>query len=124
MNWCPFGGCFERIVHSKPIPDPDKLTYLCQAFQEGTARHVVKGLSSEDEYQEAIECLHDQYDKPHLLHLVRIHARMEEPVLKDGSGKELRHLHDNLNQHLRALKVMKYKPSGPFVTAVIESKPD
>ena len=49
---------------------------------------------------------------------------MEVPVLKDGSGKELSRLHNVLSQHLRALKVTKYEPSGPFITSLTETKLD
>ena len=49
---------------------------------------------------------------------------MDAPSLKDGSGKELRRLHDIVLQHLRALKSMKCEPSGPFITSVIELKLD
>ena len=49
---------------------------------------------------------------------------LEAPPLKDGSGKELRHLHDTVQQHLRALKEMDYEPSGPFITSVLELKLD
>ena len=89
----------------------------------GTGRHVIKGLlSSGNEYEVAIKCLHDQYEKPHLLHRIHVRTIMCVPILKDGSGKELCPLHDNLNQHLQALRAMKYEPSGPFVTAVIEEQ--
>ena len=44
--------------------------------------------------------------------------------LTDGSGKELRQLHDTVQQHLRALKAMDYEPSGPFVTSILELKLD
>ena len=46
------------------------------------------------------------------------------PTLKDGSGKELRRLHDAVQQHLRALRSMGYEPSGPFITSVLELKLD
>ena len=64
------------------------------------------------------------YDKPRLLHRVHVCAIIEEPILKDGSGKELCRLHDNLNQHLQTLRAMNYEPSGPFIMAVIELKLD
>ena len=41
--------------------------------------------------------------------------------LKDGNGKELRRLHDVLQQHLRALKSMDHEP---FITSMIELKLD
>ena len=45
---------------------------------------------------------------------------LNAPTLKDGSGKELRRLHDTVQQHLRALRSMGYEPSGPFITSVLE----
>ena len=46
---------------------------------------------------------------------------LEAPSLKDDSGKELRHLHDTVQQHIRALKAMDYEPSGPFITSYSSS---
>ena len=42
--------------------------------------------------------------------------------IKTGSSKELRRLHDTMNQHLRALKAMDYDPSEPFITSILELK--
>ena len=53
-----------------------------------------------------------------------MHAISKAPVIKDGSGKELRRLRDICSQHLQALKAMKYEPSGAFVTALLEMKLD
>ena len=49
---------------------------------------------------------------------------MEAPSLKDGTGRELRRLHDTTQQHLRALKAMKKEPSAPFITSLLEMKLD
>ena len=49
---------------------------------------------------------------------------LNTPPVKDGSGKELRKLHDTIQQHLRALKSMEYDRSGPFLTSIIELKLD
>ena len=49
---------------------------------------------------------------------------LEAAGLKDGTGYELRHLHDTVQQHLRALKAMSYEPSGHFITSVLELKLD
>ena len=51
-------------------------------------------------------------------------TREEAPALKEGTGKELRRLHDTVQQHLRALKAMDYEPSGPFITSTLELKLD
>ena len=49
---------------------------------------------------------------------------MDTPALKDGNGKEVRRLHDTVQQHLRALKALGNEPSGPFVTSTLELKLD
>ena len=45
-------------------------------------------------------------------------------ALKDGNGKEVRHLYDTVQQHLRALKALGNEPSGPFITSMLELKLD
>ena len=49
---------------------------------------------------------------------------MEATELKDGSGHELHHLHDTVQQHIQALKAMGHDPPGSFVTLLIELKLD
>ena len=98
--------------------------YLQQAIKNGLAKGAIKGLShSGDQYHEAIDCLKSRYNRPHL---IRAHVRaiMDALPLKDGSGKELRRLHDTLQQHLRALKSMGCDPDGPLVTSIVELKLD
>ena len=126
MEWRSFWEQFEVSVHSKPhLSNPEKLAYLRQAVKDGPARYVIEGLSgSGDDYRGAIETLRERYDRPRLLHQAHVRAIAEAPKLKDGNGRELRRLHDNLIQHLRALKAMDYEPSGPFVTSLIELKFD
>ena len=46
------------------------------------------------------------------------------PALKDGNGKEVRRLHDTVQQHLHALKVLGNDASGPFITTMLELKLD
>ena len=85
----------------------------------------MEGLSnSGDDYKEAIDCLRKRYDRPRLIHQAHVRAILEAPALKEGNGKELRRLHDIINQHLRALKAMDCKPSGQFITSALELKLD
>lgn len=76
----------------------------------GSAKGVIKGLSrSGEQYQETIESLQALYNRPHQAHVRKI---LEVSSLKEGSGHELRCLHDVVQQHLRALKSMDYEPSS------------
>ena len=124
MNWVVFWEQFEAAIHSKhQLSNADKLTYLRHALKEGAARHVIEGLSQAgDNYPEAIDCLRKRYDRPRLIHRAHVQAILNASPLKTGSGKELRRLHDTVNQHLRALKAMEYDPSGPFITSILELK--
>lgn len=110
-NWCSFWEQFVVIVHDRAtLSKTEKLAYLKRAL-DGTSKQVIEGLSSSgDQYDEAVSCLTKRYDRPQLLHQAHVRAIIDAPSLKDGSGRDLRRLHDAVNQHLRALKAMKYDP--------------
>jgi hypothetical protein len=71
-----------------------------------------------------VECLQARFDRPRLIHQTHVRMIAEAPTLKDGTGKELRRLHDTTQQHVRALKAMGYDPPGPFITSLLELKLD
>ena len=77
-----------------------------------------------NKYAEAVEYLRKCYDRPRLLHEIHVRAIVDAPTLKDGTGKELRCVHDCLVQHLRALTAMGYEPPASFVTSLIQLKLD
>lgn len=94
-------------------------------MQEGSAKHVIEGLSRSGEcYDEANECLKSRYNRPRFIHQTHVRKIMETPPIKEGTGKELRRFHDTVQQHLRALKAMDHDPSGAFVTSILELKLD
>ena len=122
LHWRSFWEQFRVSIHDRSnLSDSEKLVYLQHSLKGGSARNVIEGLSRSGEYYaEAVECLQSRYDRPCLIHQMHVRTILEAPALKDGSGKELRHLHDTVQQHLRALKVMEYEPSGPFITSVLK----
>ena len=126
LNWGHFWEQFNATVHAKEhLSDVDKLAYLQHALKDGTAKYTIEGLAqSAGSYKEAIDCLQKRYDCPRLIHQAHVRAIVEAIPLKDGHGRELRRLHDVVNQHLCALKAMKYDPSGPFITSLLELKLD
>lgn len=71
-----------------------------------------------------MECLQARYDRPRIIHQEHVRKIIEIPPIKEGSGKELRRLHDVAQQHLRALKAMSHPPSDAFVTSLLELKLD
>ena len=122
LHWQQFWEQFEVAVHNRSsLSDAEKLVYL----KQGSARSAIEGLSqSGDQYKEAIDCLKSRYSRPRLIPRAHVRTIMDTPPLKEGSGKELRRLHDVLLQHLRALKTMNEEPDPSFVTSIIELKLD
>ena len=126
VNWTYFWEQYNISVHSKKqLTNTEKLAYLKNALKGGAAKHVIEGLTgSGDHYEEAIECLQKRYNRPRLIHQAHVRAILDAPPLKDGTGRELRRLHDTVTQHLRALRGMDCEPLGPFVTSALELKLD
>ena len=126
VNWISFWEQFSISIHEKcKLTNAEKLTYLRHALKDGSAKQLVEGLSaSGDQYEEAIDCLRKRFDRPRLLHQTHVRAILEAPSLREGKGKELRRLHDTVNQHLRALKAMNYDPPEHFITSMLELKLD
>ena len=126
LNWWSFWKQFCVAVHDRThLSDSEKLVYLQQSLKGGLAKSAVEGLSRSGEYYaQAVECLQARYNRPRLIHQTHVCMILEAPQLIEGSGKELRKLHDTVQQHLRALKAMDCEAPGPFVPSVLELKLD
>lgn len=126
LSWRSFWEQFNVTIHSRTtLTDTEKMTYLQSSIKDSPAKSIIDGLSqSGDNYMEAIETLKARYDRPRLVHQAHVRSIVEAPGLKDGNGRELRRLHDTVQQHLRALKAMDCEPSGQFVTSLLELKLD
>ena len=100
LNWRSFWEQSCVSVHDRSnLLDAEELVYLQHSLKNGSAKNVIEGLSRSGEYYaEAIECLQSRYNRPRLIHQTHVRMILEVSALKDGSGKELRHLHD-LVQH-------------------------
>ena len=111
-------------VHSKTnLSNAEKTVYLQHAIKDGSAKNAIEGLShSGDNYKEAIDCLKSRYDKPCLIQRTHIELILVTPSLREGSGKELRCLHNVVQQHVRALKTLGCDLPGQFITSMIELK--
>ena len=124
LHWLTFWEQFCVALHDQDdLSNAQKLVYLRQSLKEGSAKNAIEGLSrSGEQYDEAIKCLRVRYNQPRLIHEAHVRRIIEVPHLKDNMGRELRRLHDILQQHLRALKAMNKEPSAPFITSLIEMK--
>ena len=126
LRWTQFWEQFCTSVHERSdLTDAEKLVYLQNSIKDGSAKNAIDGLSQGGEhYAEAIACLKSRFDRPRLIHQTHVRTILEVPPMREGNAKELRHLHDIVTQHLRALKSMAYDPSGPFITSMLELKLD
>ena len=126
LNWCTFWEQFCIAVHDRThLSDAEKLAYLRHALKGGSANSSVEGLSrSGDQYAEAVKCLQGRYNRPKLIHQAHVKKIVDIPALKDGTGRELRRLHDTAQQHIRALKALGNEPDGPFITSFLQLKLD
>ena len=126
LHWRTFWEQFCIAIHDRPhLSNAEKLAYLRHSLKDGTAKSTIEGLSrSGDHYPEAVKCLEARYNRPKLIHQAHVKKIVEIPALKDGSGRELRRLHDNAQQHIRALKAMGHEPDGTFITSFLQLKLD
>ena len=126
LNWMTFWEQFSIAIHDRThLSDAEKLAYLRHSLKDGSAKNTIEGLSrSGDHYSEAVECLRDRYNRPKLIHQAHVKKIVEIQPLKEGSGRELRRLHDVAQQHLRALKTMGHEPDGTFITSLLQLKLD
>ena len=126
IHWKQFWDQFTVAVHSKTsLSNAEKTVHLQHAIKDGSARNAIEGLShSGDNYEEAVECLKSRYDRPRLIQRTHVQLIVNTPPLKEGSGKELRRLHDNVQQHACALKTLGCDLPGRFLTSMIGLKLD
>ena len=102
LNWRTFWEQFSVSVHLRSsLSDSEKLVYLQHSLKNGLAKATIEGLSrSGDCYMEAIDCLKSRYNHPRLIHQTHVKMILDATSLKDGTGKELRRLHDTVQKHL------------------------
>ena len=87
------------------MSNAEKLVYLQHALKDGSAKSIIEGLSqSGEQYTEAVGCLTTKFDRPRQIHQTHVKMILDAPPVRDGSGRELRRLHDVAQQHLHVLR--------------------
>ena len=126
IHWKQFWDQFTVSVHDRTnLSNAEKIVYLQHALKDGSAKNAIEGLShSGDNYSEAVKCLKTRYDRPRLIHRTHVQKIVDTPAIRDGNGRELRRIHDNIQQHVRALKTLGCELPGKFITSMIELKLD
>lgn len=126
LKWKSFWEQFSASIHKRSdLTAAEKMVYLQNALKDKAAKSTIEGLTKSGEhYEEAVKCLQSRYDRPRMVHQTHVRRIVEASSLKDGTGKELRTLHDTVVQHLRALKALGHEPSKEFITSLLELKLD
>ena len=70
-------------------------------------------------HKEAVEHLKAHHDRPQLVHQAHVKAILKSAPLKDMRRK-IHKLHATVQQHLRALKSMRYELLGPIIMSTFE----
>ncbi len=101
LSWRRFWEQFSVSVHERSsLSCSEKLQH---ALKNGSANVVIDGLSQSGEnYTVVIECLHA---RPRFIHQAHVKVildapSLDAPSLKEGTGRELRKLHDLAQQQL------------------------
>ena len=95
------------------------------AVEAGPAKQVITGLShSASGYEQAVDCLQQRYDEPRFIHQNHVSAIADAALVKSRNAKELRLLHDVVNQHVRLLRAIKGDMFEVFVSSSVEMKLD
>ena len=126
LKWTIFWEQFVVSVHDQShLSNAEKLAYLRHSLKEGAAKDITEGHSkSGDQYDVAIKCLKDRFNRSKLIHEAHVQRIVEIPILKEGNGKELCALHDTAQKHIHALKCMGHEPSKTFLTSLLQLKLD
>ena len=106
MKWSTFWDSYESAVHkNKDLSDVDKFNYL-RSLLERSAYDAIAGLTlSAANYKEAIEILEKRFGNKQMIIAKHMETLLNvEAVTSDNNLKELRHLYDTIESHIRSLK--------------------
>ena len=126
LYWENFWEQFSVSVHDcSNLTKAEKLVYLQNSIKDKTAKGLIEGLTKSSEHNdEAVKCLLSRYDRPHIINRTHVRRIVDASSLKEGTGKEIRGLHDLVVQHLGVLKALGHESSKPFITSLLEMKLD
>ncbi|KAH6925638.1 hypothetical protein HPB50_008086 [Hyalomma asiaticum] len=107
-NWQPFWEQFEVAIHNNhELSDIDRFNYL-KSLLSGEAEGAIAGLQATAEcYADAIEILAQRFGNPTALIQDHMQGLIDlKPVTSAWKVRELRRLYDDLQVHMRGLKVL------------------
>ena len=118
LAWRSFLRRFKLAVDSRPIPDVNKLGYLCSCLKDEPL-NLVKGLSLIDQnYPVALEVLGRRYGDPNLLIGLYAERMTNLEAVSDNDVKGLRLLVDEFENSFREMQLLIAdffpSPQGPL----------
>ncbi|XP_076230264.1 uncharacterized protein LOC143176045 [Nomia melanderi] len=118
-NWVKFRDTFESLIHNNPsLSNIEKFHYL-NASVKGNAARTIQALGiSELNYTLAWNRIRDRYEDLKTLKYHHVRSMYETPSFPKESLTDLRHLIDNVNNNLLALKALG-EPTDSWDTLII-----
>ena len=124
-TWTTFWNSFESTVYNNPnLTSIDKFNYL-HLLLEWTAAEAVSGLTlTAANYEEAILILKKRFGNKQQIMNKHMDTLLNLEVVSSHNLKELRHLFDKVETHVRGLKSLGIPPSsyGSLLSSILMSK--
>ncbi|XP_073956197.1 uncharacterized protein [Choristoneura fumiferana] len=121
LKWTSFWDRFNASVHSKTIPDVEKLSYLLCTL-EGSARQAVEGLETTSaNYAVARDILEGRFGKRDRVIDAHNEALQNLPKAQ-ATGTDCRRTLNDIEKHLRLLEAMGEQTDASYLRVVVMSK--
>lgn len=126
VKWPMFWESYESAIHNNTdLSDVDKFNYL-RSLLERSAYDTIAGLTlSAANYQEAVEILKKRFGNKQMIIAKHMETLLNtEAVFSDDHLKDLRHLFDTTESHIRSLKSLGIEATsyGPMLSSVLLTK--
>ncbi|KAL0840413.1 hypothetical protein ABMA28_015670 [Loxostege sticticalis] len=105
-EWLEFRETFDALINQSSLKPIQKFKYLRSCLKDG-ALEVVNSLEySGESYQMAWKLLCERYNNPRLLVSNHLRSLLDTEKIQNESAQSLRTLIDNMNKHLRSLRML------------------
>ena len=124
-KWPTFADLFEKVVHSQPISDVQKMWYL-KANLKGEAERLIRHLAlTETNYTTAWKTLNERYNNKRVLAATLIQNILDTPNV-NSDAEAIKGFHDTIQENLAALANMKIPVDGwdPLLLQLLVKKLD
>ena len=115
---------FKALVHSTNQPDIVKFSYLQQSLSPIVLDSISHITFGEENYEDALISLRQQYDKPLLIQERVIESLIEYPIITSNYAKNLRGLLEKCRSSLTTLRLYGFdkRHNGIFIISLLRQK--